>query len=268
MSGSQPTVSGPPQGAPTVNLDAHVAYVLRHGDDELIIAQRLAEWISRAPELEEDIAVGNMGLDHLGRARLLLDHAGSLEGAGRSEDDLAMFRDERQFTNLLLVEQPNGDFAETAARSLFYDTYQLLLWQELTASSDRLLAGIAAKAVKETRYHVRHWSTWVVRLGDGTEESHGRMQGAVDRLWRFTPEPFLADEIDRAMAGAGIGVDPSTLQSRWSSRIADVFDEAGLTMPEFTTARSGGRQGFHTEHLGHLLAEMQWVQRSHPGLTW
>ena len=179
-----------------------------------------------------------------------------------------MFRDERQFTNLLLVEQPNGDFAAAAARSLFYDTYQLLLWQRLTRSSDHVLAGIAAKALKETRYHVRHWSTWVVRLGDGTEESHRRMQRAVDGLWRFTTEPFLADDIDRAMDEAGVGVDPSALQPEWSSRIAEVFDEAGLSMPEGAAPRSGGRRGFHTEHLGHLLAEMQWIQRSHPGLTW
>lgn len=246
----------------------HVAYLLRHADDNLVLAQRLAEWVSNAPELEEDIALGNLSLDHLGQARALYGHAARLEGLGRTEDDLAMFRTERQFGNLLLVEQPNGDFAVTMARQLFFDAYQLSLWEALTRSADPVLAGVAAKALKEARYHFRHSSTWVVRLGDGTEESHTRMQAAVDGLWRFTPELFEADGVDAAMAGAGIGADPAGFRGAWDARVDAVLADATLSRPTDSFARSGGRRGFHTEHLGHLLAELQWLQRSMPGLAW
>ncbi len=262
-------VSGAPQGAgPVTDHDPHVAYLLRHADDNLVLAQRLSEWISNAPELEEDIALGNLALDHLGQARALYTHAGSLEGAGRTEDDFAMFRTEREFTNLLLVEQPNGDFAHTMARSLLFDAYQLELWPALSRSADPTLAGIAAKALKEVRYHFRHSATWVVRLGDGTDESHRRMQAAIDALWRFTGEPFEADVVDAEMVGKDIAVDPASLQPGWTARIREVLDEAGLRMPEDPYRRSGGRNGFHTEHLGHLLGELQWLQRSLPGLQW
>ncbi|HEX2153196.1 MAG TPA: 1,2-phenylacetyl-CoA epoxidase subunit PaaC [Acidimicrobiia bacterium] len=262
------TVSGLPQGTPAVELDPHFAYLLRLGDDNLILAQRLGEWISRGPDLEEDIALGNIALDHLGVARNLLTHAGEVEGRGRNEDDLAMKRSEREFLNLILCEQPNGDFAHTMARQLFIDAWQVPLWEALSTSSDLTLGGIAQKAVKEARYHLRHSSTWVVRLGDGTDESHRRMQAAVDRLWRHTGELFTSDEVDHAMADAGIGVEPGTLRPAWEKTVDDVLAEAKLERPSDDYVRTGGRNGFHTEQLGHLLAEMQWMQRTFPGMNW
>lgn len=243
-------------------------YVLAHADDNLVLAQRLSGWISRAPDLEEDIAMANIALDLLGRARMLLDHAGRLEGRDRSEDDLAMFRSEREFTNLLLVEQPNGDFAHTMVRQFLFDAYQAGLWERLCESADATLSGIAGKAIKETRYHLRHSGAWLVRLGRGTEESHGRTQDAVDGLWRFTAEMFETTGIDRQAARAGIGVDPATLRAGWERCVRETFAEAGLEVPADRFARSGGRSGFHTEHLGLILAEMQWMQRSYPGLNW
>lgn len=258
-----------PQGMPGVAIDnAHFAYVTRLGDDNLVLAQRLGEWISHGPELEEDIALANVAIDLLGQARALLRHAGAVEGAGRSEDDLAMLRTEREFTNLLIVEQPNGDFAQTMARQLFVDAFHLGLWDALQSSTDETLAGIAAKAVKEARYHLRHSSSWVVRLGDGTEESHDRMQRGIDAMWRFTGEMFLADDLDSAVVAAGIGIDPASLRGQWEGRIRAVLAEATLPVPEDPYQRTGGRSGFHTEHLGHLLGELQWMQRTYPGLEW
>ena len=266
---SEQVTAAAPQGMPVGGSgDPHVAYVLRHADDNLVLAQRLGEWISRAPELEEDIALANVGLDHLGVARALLTHAAAVEGAGRDEDDLAFLRSEREYGNLLLMEQPNGDFAHTMARQVFVDVYQLGLWEALQASSDPVLAGIAAKALKEARYHVRHSSTWLIRLGDGTEESHRRAQAAVDALWRFTGEAFEADDVDRAMVDAGVGVDPASLRTGWEGIIDGILAEATLTRPDDPYQRVGGRAGFHTEHLGHLLGEMQWMQRAYPGLEW
>ena len=263
-----PTPSRAPQGTPDADVDPHFAYVLRHADDNLVLAQRLGEWISHGPELEEDIALGNIALDHLGVARALLTHAGQVEGADRAEDDLAFLRTEREFTNVLLVEQPNGDFAHTMARALFFDTYQLLLWEALAKSTDTTLAGIAAKGLMEARYHLRHSSTWVVRLGDGTEESHDRMQAAVDALWRFTGELFAPDAVDVAMEAQGIGVNLTRLRAGWTTRVGAVLGEATLDPPDDPYQRGGGRTGFHSEHLGHLLGEMQWMQRTYPGLTW
>lgn len=248
--------------------DSHFRYLLRHADDNLVLAQRYGEWISLAPELEEDIALGNIGLDHLGQARALLTHAGEIEGHGRSEDDLAMFRSERQYTNLTLVEQPNGDFAHTMARALYFDTYQLGLWEALARSSDSTLGGIAAKALKEARYHHRHSAGWVIRLGDGTDESHQRMQTALDRLWPLTAELFISDQVDADMAASGVGVDPVSLGDAWLRHIGDVIEEATLVLPDERPSQTGGRSGVHSEHLGHLLAEMQWLQRSLPGLKW
>lgn len=263
------TTSSAPQGMPAFSVgDPHAAYVLRHGDDNLVLAQRLGEWISRGPELEEDIALANTAIDHLGQARALLRHAGDVEGKGRSEDDLAMLRTEREFSNLLIVEQPNGDFATTMARQLFVDAYQMSLWEALLGSNDQVLAGIAGKALKEARYHLRHSSGWVVRLGDGTEESHRRMQDAVNRMWRFTGELFASDAVDAAMVEQGIGADPSLFQPAWDSRVNAVLSEATLTRPADAYQRTGGRTGFHSEHLGHLLGEMQWMQRTYPGLEW
>lgn len=262
------TVSRPPQGTSAVTLDSHVAYLLRLADDNLILAQRLGEWISRGPDLEEDIALGNIGLDHLGVARNLLTHAGEVEGDGRDEDALAMGRSEREFFNLILCEQPNGDFAQTIVRQLLIDAWQVPLWEALSSSTDTQLAGIAQKAVKEARYHLRHSSAWVVRLGDGTAESHARMRSALDRLWRYSGEMFFDDDVDGAMVEVGIGVRPGSLRPDWDATVDSVLDEAKLDRPDDDYIRAGGRHGYHGEHLGHLLGEMQWMQRAYPGMTW
>ena len=261
-------ISGPPQGVELPPMDPHVAYLLRLGDDNLILAQRMGEWISRGPDLEEDIALGNIGLDHLGVARNLFTRAGEVEATGRDEDAIAMGRTEREFFNLLLCEQPNGDFAQTMARQFFVDAFQVPLWEALSDSTDSELAGIAQKAVKESHYHLRHSSSWVVRLGDGTEESHRRMQQAVDRLWRFTGEPFIGDQVDDAMVQRGIGVDPGRLRAAWSETVESVLEEGTLRVPNDPYVRLGGRVGYHTEHLGHLLGEMQWMQKTYPGMNW
>lgn len=262
------TISGAPQGMPRVEMDPHFAYLLRLGDDNLVVAQRLGEWISRGPDLEEDIALGNIALDHLGVARNLLTRAGVVEGKGRDEDALAMKRTEREFLNLILCEQPNGDFAHTIARQFYLDAFQVPLWEALSSSTDTELAGIAQKAVKEARYHLRHSETWLVRLGDGTDESHRRMQAAVDRLWRYTGEMFLTDEVDEEAVASGLGVDPATLRPRWAETVRSAFGRAGMEIPDEEYVRAGGRRGFHGEHLGHLLAEMQWMQRTYPEMSW
>lgn len=254
MTAADQVLSGPPQGAPQPDPSDRLTILLAHADDNMVLAQRLGEWISNAPELEIDIALGNIALDHLGVARALYTHAGEVEGEGRTEDDFAMFRAEREYSNLLLVEQPNGDYAHTIMRQLFFDAYQILLWDDLSGSEDDTLAGIAAKALKEAHYHLRFSSGWAVRLGDGTEESHRRAQTAVDALWRFTAEMFQGDT--------------AADRDAWLSKIDEVFAEAGLRAPDDPYQRTGGRSGFHTSHLGHLLTEMQWLQRSHPGLDW
>lgn len=249
-----PVVSGAPQGTPGLGLDPVVTRLLNHADDNMVLAQRLGEWISNAPELELDIAIGNIALDHLGVARSLYAHAGVVEGRGRTEDEFAMGRSEREFTNLLLVEQPNGDFAHTIVRQVFFDLYQQLLWADLANDGDETLAGIAARAAKENAYHREFSGNWLVRLGDGTEESHVRAQKAVDGLWMFTGEMFQGDT-------AGY-------RGRWEAAADHLLAEATLTVPEDPYQKSGGRVGFHTEHLGFLVAEMQWMQRSYPGLEW
>ena len=220
----------------------------------MVLAQRLGEWISNAPDLELDIALGNIALDHLGVARALYTHAGEVEGKGRTEDELAMRRPEREFTNLLLVEQPNGDFANTIVRQVFLDLYQDLLWADLATDDDPTLAGIAAKAAKENAYHREFSGNWLVRLGDGTDDSHRRAQDALDGLWMFTAEMFQG---------------PTTgYRDAWDAAIRGLLSEATLTLPDDPYQKSGGRVGFHTEHLGFLLAEMQWMQRSYPGMEW
>lgn len=252
----------------TTVTDRQARYVLRHADDNLVLAQRLSEWVSRAPELEEDLATANTALDHLGVATHLLGHAAALEDDGRSDDDLAFGRTEREFVNLIIVEQPNGDFAQTMARQFLFDAYQLGLWDALSRSADRTLAGIAEKAGKESAYHFRHSSAWVVRLGDGTEESSHRMQRGLDLMWRFTAEMFEMDDLDHSMADAGIGADVAALRGPWHGRVSMVIGEARLHLPSDAPQRGGGRSGRHTEDLGHLLAEMQWMQRTYPGLEW
>ncbi|MGN9774741.1 1,2-phenylacetyl-CoA epoxidase subunit PaaC [Micromonospora sp. H33] len=235
-------------------------FTLRLGDDALIAAQRLAEWSTRAPEMEEDIALANIALDQLGAARLLLTYAGELEGAGRDEDALAYLRDDREFRNCLLVELPNGDFAVTMAKLLFLSAYQLPLYTALTGCADERLAAIGAKARKESAYHLDHASLWVRRLGDGTEESHRRMQAAVHEVWPYTHELFTPDP--------AAPVDPATLRADFDATVTAVIDEATLTLPENTWAPAGGRDGVHTEHLSYLLAEMQVLHRAHPGASW
>ena len=245
-----------------------LTYLLRLGDDNLVLAQRLGALVSYMPELEEDIAVANLCLDHLGQARNFLAYAAEVEGAGRDEDGLAMLRDERDFRNAVLAEQPNGDFAYTTARQFFYDANQVPLYESLSASTDARLAGISQKAVKEARYHLRHSSSWVIRLGDGTEESHRRMQAAVDALWPFTADLFSADEVEATLVASGVAVDPATLRPRFDATVAEVLAAATLAMPSGTYQRVGGRSGLHTELLGHLLPEMQSLYRAHPGVQW
>ncbi len=249
-------------------MTPHCRYVLRLADTSLILAQRLGEWVGHAPALEEDLGLANISLDLLGQARLLLSYAGELEGRGRSEDDLAYLRDESEFLNATLVEQPNRDFGHTIVRQFLVDAWQLELYERLLESKDPRLAEIAAKAVKETRYHLRYSAGWLLRLGDGTEESHGRVQGALARLWPLTGELFSIDEIDREIAGAGIGPAPEALRAGWSSRVVAVLADAGLAEPPMAQFRWHGKQGRHSEHLGYILAEMQSLHRAHPGATW
>src|SRR5512143_3960981 len=244
------------------------SYLLRLGDDRLVLGHRLSEWCGHGPILEEDIALANVSLDLIGEATLLLKLAGQIEGKGRSEDALAYFREAIDYRNVLLVELPIGDFAFTIVRQLLFSVFSLLQMDALQRSTNADLAGIAAKAVKEARYHVRHSAQWVVTLGDGTDESHTRAQRAVEDLWRYTGELFLSDAVDHDAAASGFGVDPSTFAESWRAQVEDVLHRATLTIPPVTYMQRGGRDGRHTEHLGHMLAEMQIVARSHPGATW
>ena len=239
----------------TEPFPGHADYVLGLADDALVSAQRLGWWISRAPELEEDVALANIGLDQLGQARSLLTYAGELEGAGRTEDDLAYLRDDREFRNVWLVERPMTDFGVTMARLLVFSTYQLHLYRGLATGGDATLSAIAAKAVKEVAYHVDHAAHWVLRLGDGTDESHDRMQAALEAEWPYVDELFATP-------------DSAPLRDAVLGDVRRVVTEATLEMPEVPPALGGGRQGLHTEHLGYLLAEMQHLHRSHPGATW
>lgn len=243
-------------------------YLLRLGDNCVILSQRLAEWCGKAPVLEEEMALMNVGLDLVGQARLILDYAGKVEGAGRDEDKLAYHRDAQDWRNLLLVEQPNGDFAVTMARQLYFDLFQQLQFEALVKSKDQTISEIAAKSLKEIKYHVRHSSDWVIRLGDGTDESHERMQNALDQLWGFTPEMFDMDAVEQAMVDAGIGVDVSTLRDEWDARINAILTEATLKRPDVTWEVRGSREGKHSEHLGYLLAEMQFLPRAYPDASW
>jgi ring-1,2-phenylacetyl-CoA epoxidase subunit PaaC len=252
----------------TVSETPLVLYALRRADDALILGHRLSEWCGHAPALEEDMALANMGLDLLGQARELYSYAAEVEGNGNDEDKFAYLRDVRQYRNLLLVERPNGDFAQTMVRQFFYAAFADLYWRAMMQSKDATLAAIAAKSEKESAYHVRHCSEWIVRLGDGTEESHRRAQAAIDDLWAFTGEMFAADESERALIGQGIAVDPATLHPQWLKTVTDVVREATLTLPKSNWMQQGGRDGRHSEHLGHLLSELQSMQRTFPGATW
>ena len=243
-------------------------YVLRLGDTSLVLGQRLGEWIGHAPALEEDLGLANLSLDLIGQARLLLSYAGELEGRGRDEDALAFLRDAPEFLNLTLAEQPNGDFADTIVRQWLIDAWQLEIYEGLAGSTDSRLAAIAAKALKETRYHYRFSSNWLIRLGDGTEESRRRAQRALDSLWRFTAELFAPDEVDERMATAGIAPPLAAAAGRFAARIAADLGAATLTAPGSHAYPWHGKRGVHTEHLGHLLGEMQHLQRTYPGARW
>ncbi|HDC4639280.1 TPA: phenylacetate-CoA oxygenase subunit PaaC [Enterobacter cloacae] len=243
------------------------AYALRLGDNGLVLSQRLGAWCGHAPELEIDLALANIGLDLLGQARNFLACAAEREGQG-DEDTLAFGRDERQFHNLLLAEQPNGNFADTIARQYLMDAWNVALYERLIHSSDSQLAAIAAKAIKEARYHLRFSRGWLVRLGDGTEISSQKMQQAIDNLWRFTAELFEADDVELELIESGVAVDPRTLRQPWEHEVFAGLREATLRVPDQTAYRTGGKRGLHTEHMGPMLAEMQYLQRAYPGQQW
>ena len=243
-------------------------YALRLGDTSLVLGHRLSEWCGHAPEMELDMAMSNLGLDLIGQARLFLTYAGEVEEKGRDEDQLAFSRDVLDYRNFLLVEQPNGDWGATIARQFYFSVFQQLYFQQLAASTDEQLAAIARKALPEIAYHVRFATEWVVRLGDGTEESKRRMQEGLNLLWRFTAELFESDEVENRLTAAGIAPDAAQLRPLWQERIEQVLLDATLEMPAPHRPALGGRKGHHTEHLGYLLAEMQFLQRAYPGARW
>ena len=245
----------------TVAVDPRTDYLLRHGDDSLVLGQRLSEWCGHGPVLEVDISLANLALDLIGQATLLLNEAGD-------GDKLAFHRDVLDFRNCLLVEQPNGDFAQTMARQLLFSTWQELLLGHLEGSADEMIAAIAAKAVKEVRYHAELAAEWVIRLGDGTDESRARMESGLDWMWRFVPELFEMDELATEAAGRGIGADTGVFRADYDARIAAVLAEATLSPPADQRPILGGRRGHHSEHLGHLLAAMQFLPRTYPDATW
>jgi ring-1,2-phenylacetyl-CoA epoxidase subunit PaaC len=251
-----------------VSETPQVLYALRRADDALILGHRLSEWCGHAPMLEEDMALSNIALDLIGQARELYTYAAKAEGKDNNEDRFAYLRDVRQYRNLLLVEQPNGDFAQTLVRQFFYSAFADLYWRAMMTSRDATLAAVAAKSEKESAYHLRHASEWIIRLGDGTEESRARAQAAIDHLWAFTGEMFAVDASERGLIHAGIAIDPEGLRGRWLNTVSGVIGEATLMLPQNGWMQQGGRAGRHSEHLGHLLSELQSMQRTFPGLTW
>ncbi len=248
--------------------EALLAYVSRLGDNALVIGQRMIELVAACPELEEELANANCALDYIGQARMFYSYAAELEGAGRNEDDFAFLRAEHEFRNVLLLEQPNGHFGDSIARLVLYEVFYRMLLEALAQCSDERLAAIAARAAKEVRYHLRHNAEWLLRLGDGTDESHHRVQASVDKLWRFTGELFAEDEVDRAVAAEFGAPDLAALAARWKQEVAALLEQAKLTMPKDQGMMAGGKAGRHTEHFGYLLAEMQFLQRSFPGAQW
>lgn len=240
-----------------------IDYTLHLADTTLILSQRNSEWCGHGPILEQDIAITNISLDLLGQARNFYQYAAALKNDGSTEDSLAYLRTEREFKNLLLVEQQNGDWGQTILRQYFFSQYQLLLFQQLQQHSDEQLAAIATKAIKETTYHVRWSSEWVIRLGDGTHESHNRMLHAIDELWRYCGELFEPADYETAM-----GIDPEAIKQTWTEKVTAVFDEAKLPVPQNVFMQSGGKKGVHTEQLGYLLTELQYLQRTYPGAKW
>lgn len=243
-------------------------YALSLGDDALVLAQRLCEWATRAPAIEEDVALMNIALDLLGQARELLSYAGALQGDGRTEDDLAYLRDERYFTNLQIVELPNGDFAQTMARQLLFSAYQLELYDVLSCSTDAHVSAVASKALKEVSYHRDHAASWVVRLGDGTDESRRRMEAGLETVWPYASEIFERDESLDDLVASGTAADPQSLHGPWLTYVHGTLTEAGLELPRTSFEPSGGRRGLHTEAFGYLLAELQHLHRAYPGASW
>lgn len=243
-------------------------YLVRLGDDSLILGHRLSEWCGHGPILEEDIALTNFALDLIGQAQSILEYAGKVEGNGKSADDLAYLRYEHEFRNALLVEQPNGDFGVTMMRQFLFDAFRKPLFEALTKSKDEQIAAIAEKSLKETRYHLKHSSEWVIRLGDGTEESHSRVQDALDQLWRYTDELFYEDNVDAELQAAGIVPKMADIKAEWSKTVTAVLEEATLIIPDNGWSYGKGRTGLHSENLGYILADMQYLQRAYPGATW
>ncbi|MDA5194469.1 1,2-phenylacetyl-CoA epoxidase subunit PaaC [Govanella unica] len=250
------------------DTEALIAYSTRIGDDALILSHRLAEMCAHAPELEEDIALTNIALDLIGQTRVLYSYAAELENKGRDEDKIAFLREERDYRNLLLLEQPNEDFAHVIARQFLFSAMSLPFFEALASSTDDTLRGVAEKAVKEVRYHLSHAAQWVIRLGDGTAESHARMQAAIDALWMYTGEMFVMDDIDRRLLALGIGVDLDSLRPAFNDAVGNVLDDATLTRPADGWMASGGRSGRHTEYMGFILTELQYMQRTYPDMTW
>lgn len=248
--------------------EQHIKYILRLADDCFIYGHRLSELCSKGPFLEEDIAMSNIALDYLGRATALYKHAATLEGKGRSEDDMVYKRTERNFYSLQITELPNGDFGFTMTRMFLLSVYGLHLNEILIKSKDEVLAGIAAKAVKELKYHLRHSSGWMLRLGDGTDESHRRVQKSLDEIWMFTGELFISDEVDQTAASSGIGADPASLRDGWNKKVSEILTEATLKKPENGFTQSGGRKGIHTEYLGYMLTDIQYLPRTYPDAKW
>lgn len=249
-------------------MNALFEYTLRLGDDSLILGHRLSEWCGHGPILEEDIAMTNISLDLIGQATSLLQYAGKVEGKGRSEDDIAFLRFDREYKNLLLLEQPNGDFGMTMMRQFLFDAHRKPLFERLTQAKDETLAAIAEKSLKETKYHLRHSSEWVIRLGDGTQESHDRIQESLNTLWRYTAEIFYSDEADQELIEKGIIPSLDGLEAEWKKTVDEVFAEATLEIPTNNWKHEGGRKGMHSEHLGYILAELQYMQRAYPGMEW
>jgi ring-1,2-phenylacetyl-CoA epoxidase subunit PaaC len=244
-------------------------YLLRLGDSDIILAQRLCEWIGNAPALEEEMALGNVALDLIGQARSWLEYAAELQGEGRSADDLSFGRNEREYRNLLITEQANGNYADTLARQYLFDTWHYYLLQALCDSKDARIAAIAAKALKEVTYHLRRSSAWVKRLGDGTDESHQKMQQAIDDIWTYSGEMLLADDIDKLLVEAGIAPDSAAIKAQWQAHVSATLEEARLDCPPMDSyMQQGGKQGLHTEQLGFLLAEMQFLPRAYPDAVW
>ncbi len=248
--------------------EAVIAYVLRLADNALILAQRMIELVTAKPELEEELANANFALDFIGQARMLYSYAAELEGAGRSEDDFAFMRDGNEFRNLLLIEQPNGHFGDSIVRQYLFEVFYVHQLDALTRCKDQRIAEIAARAIKEVRYHLRHISHWLIRLGDGTDESHQRVQASLDELWRFTGEMFVSDEADVAIRDNLAGPDLEAIAVLWKRDVEDVIAEATLQLPEDQWMARGGKQGQHSEHFGFLIAEMQFLQRSYAGASW